>query len=107
MNKQLVFLARTDRDGNATKDAVCANHGGLSGKVKQVEYLTDNRIPYDAGFSVQITGSLSNAAVFAADDVTGRQTWNIDGPILDGEPIRVVVSKAGQGKCGSFVVTCA
>ena len=105
-NKQLVFLITTGAAGTGQTDAACAVKGGLTGRVTQIEYITDSQRTFDDGACFEFTGALTQTPIFKVEGVDDRMTWAIDGPELDGEPVRCVVSKAGNGKVGSFVVTC-
>ena len=107
MAKQVVFLVVTDQDGNAEKDAACAHAGPLSGRVKSIEYITDNRLPFEPTVSFKFSGATSGVEVFSVANVAARATWPLDGPVLESEPIKVVVTDGGKGRAGTFVVTCA
>ena len=103
-NKQVVFVVNTDKDGNAEYDAKCALRGCLDGKIKSIQYIPDNRLPYDSGVSFSFSGATSGEEVLKVSDVTERTEWNPDASLAN-EPIKVVIENGGKGRSGSFVVT--
>lgn len=106
-NKQIVFLVAAGPEGSGQKDAACAVKGGLTGKVVSIQYITDGARTYDKTANFVFTGALTATPIFSAENVSERMTWNLEnGPDLDGEPVRCVVTGAGAGNVGSFVVTC-
>ena len=100
MPKQAVFIVNTGADGSAE----AFSPPQLSGPVKSIEYITDGRIPYEAGASFKFTGETSGAAVLEVEGVQGRATWDASG-VLDNERLRVAITNGGKGRSGSFVVT--
>ena len=100
MPKQAVFIVNTGADGSAE----AFSPPKLSGPVKSIEYITDGRIPYDAGASFTFTGETSKAEVLAVESVDGRAKWDASG-VLANERVKVVIANGGKGKSGSFVVT--
>lgn len=107
MAKQVVFIVNTGSEGTAEAQGFCKSHGPLDGKVVSIQYLTDNRVPFEPTVSFAFTGADTKVEVFSVEGVEGRQTWNIEnGPELKNEPIKVVVTNGGKGRSGSFVVTC-
>jgi hypothetical protein len=106
MVKQVVFIVTTGPDGSAVAQGFCKSSGPLDGPVKSIQYITDNRVPFEPTVSFSFTGADTGVEVLTVESVEGRQTWNIDGPELKNEPIKVVVTNGGKGRSGSFVVTC-
>ncbi len=106
MSKQVVFIVLTGAEGTGEAQGFCKCHGPLDGKVREIQYLTDNRVPFEPTVSFSFTGADTGVKVFDVEGVDGRQTWNLDGPELKNEPIKVVVTNGGKGRAGSFVVTC-
>lgn len=105
MNKQLVFLAETGADGGCEKDVQCAHRGGLSGSIIKLEYIPDARVPYESGAAAKFSAANSGAELLSVV-LDGREIWQPEGlPVLVNEPIRVVITNAGKGKSGSFVIT--
>jgi hypothetical protein len=62
--------------------------------------------PFEDTVSFVFTGADTEVPVLSVENVDARQTWNIDGPVLENEPIKVVVTNGGANRSGSFVVTC-
>ncbi len=106
MAKQVVFIVTTGADGSGEAQGFCKSAGPLDGKVVSIQYLTDNRVPFEPTVSFAFTGADTDVEVLNVEAVEGRQTWNLDGPELKNEPIKVVVTNGGKGRAGSFVVTC-
>ncbi len=106
MSKQVVFIVNTGAEGTGEAQGFCKSHGPLDGKVREIQYLTDNRVPFEPTVSFEFSGADSKTPVFKAENVDSRETWNLDGPELKNEPIKVVVTNGGKGRAGSFVVTC-
>lgn len=106
MSKQVVFFVTTGADGGGEAAGSCKSRGGLVGNVKSIEYITDNRVPFEikavADFYV---GDAKEP--FATVNLEGRTEVLINGPQFKGEPVRCVVSDAGKGRSGAFVVTCS
>lgn len=106
MAKQVVFIVTTGADGSAEAQGFCKSNGPLDGKVASIQYLTDNRVPFEPTVSFSFTGADTGVKVLDVENVDGRQTWSLDGPVLQNEPIKVIVTNGGKGRAGSFVVTC-
>lgn len=107
MSKQVVFIVNTGADGIGDAQGFCKNAGPLDGKVTSIQYLTDNRVPFEPTVSFRFTGADTGVKVLDVEHVDGRQLWAIEnGPELNHEPIKVVVTNGGKGRSGSFVVTC-
>lgn len=100
MPKQAVFIVNTGADGSAE----AFSPPKLNGQVKSIVYITDGRIPYDAGATFVFTGETSGAAVLTVESVDGRATWDAAGVLKD-ERLKVAITNGGKGKSGSFVVT--
>src|SRR4051794_32437222 len=108
MAKQIVFIATTGADGAAEAQGFCKSDGPLDGPVKSIKYIPDNRLPFEPTVSFKFTGADTGADVFEVKNVAGRDEWNPPGqPVLENEPIKVVVTDGGKGRSGAFVVTCA
>jgi hypothetical protein len=107
MAKQVVFIVTTDKDGNAEAQGFCKSHGPLDGQVKSIQYLTDNRVPFEPTVCFEFSGAESKVPVLKVEKVEALATWDIDAvAVLKMEPIKVVVTNGGKGRAGSFVVTC-
>lgn len=103
MHKQCVFLVNTAADGTAE----VLSPVRLSGKLKSITYITDNRVPFDDNVGFAFSSEGGNA-VLMVESVTGRATWTHEDGLegeLKNERIKVAVVGGGKGKSGSFVVT--
>lgn len=100
MKKDVVFIVTTGADGNAEVEAPHA----LDGRISKIEYISDNRIPFEPTVSFQFVGAKSGNPIHAADNVDGRFKAQPSGQ-LDNEPIKVIVTNGGRGRSGSFHVT--
>ena len=98
MYKQCVFLVNTGADGSATVLSPCC----LVGQFKSIEYITDGRVPYDAGAQIAFGGEGREPALTV--EANGRDTWTPDGE-LKNERLQVTVTNGGKGRSGSFLVT--
>ena len=99
-HKDVVFLVTTDAEGKAEVDSPRP----LSGRVTKIEYITDNRIPFEPTVSFRFIGATSGNAIHIAADVDDRAKWQPAGRLND-EPIKVIVAGGGKGRSGSFHVT--
>lgn len=108
MAKQVVFIVTTGAEGTAEAQGFCKSHGPLDGPVKSIQYIPDNRVPFEPTVSFEFSGADSKVPVFTVKEVEGRDEWFPPGsPELVNEPIKVVVTNGGKGRSGSFVVTCS
>ena len=101
MAKQAVFLVFI----GSTGDGEGVSPPKLHGKIKSIQYITDNRVPFEPTVSFKFTGETSGREILEAVGVAGRQTWEPEGT-LENERIKVSITNGGKGKSGSFVVTC-
>jgi hypothetical protein len=107
MAKQVVFIVTTGEDGKGEGQGFCKMAGPLDGQVVSIQYINDRMATFESTASFVFTGADSGKPVLEVENVDGRQTWNIEnGPTLENEPIKVVVSNGGANRAGSFVVTC-
>ena len=103
--KQVVFVVNTDKDGNADYCASCDVLGGLNGKVKSIQYLADNVIPYEPTIEISFSGAVSGNDILTVSGCERRAEWVPPDGVLNDEPIRIVIVSGGKGRSGSFVVT--
>lgn len=108
MNKQIVFIVQTDENGSGENSVKrCLKNGALVGKVKQVNYITDNRIPFDPAAKAEFYRG-DDKEPFLTLKLNSRKVERLDsGPVFSSHDIRCVVSDGGSERAGSFVVTCA
>lgn len=99
MHKQCVFLVNTGADGSAT----VLSPVDLNGTFKSIEYITDRRVPYDAGAKIAFGGEGRETPMLEVE-ATGRDTWTPEGE-LKNEKLQVTITGGGKGKSGSFLVT--
>lgn len=98
-HKDVVFIVNTDAEGKAEVTAPRP----LDGRVVKIEYITDNRLPFDPAVKFEFFGAKKNTPIHVAEAVDDRAKWQPSG-VLDNEPIKVIVTGGGKGRSGSFHV---
>lgn len=98
---QVVFLATTDANGNAE----VLSPPPLSGQIVSIDYITDNRIPYEPGATFAFSGEKTAVDVHEVASVDGRERWepNNHAPLAN-ERLKVTVTNGGKGRSGSFLI---
>jgi hypothetical protein len=74
----LYSSSRRTKTATPKRKAFCKSHGPLDGQVKSIQYLTDNRVPFEPTVCFEFSGAESKVPVLKVEKVEARATWDID-----------------------------